>query len=388
MRTREEVLQYALSFPNVYEERPFRDQGWQLVRVKESKKTFLWIYERNGYVNLNVKVDPQWRDFWRSTYASVIAGYHQNKEHWNTIILDGSIPENEIQRMISESYDLITDSPTKRIYEAVKKIPKGHVATYGKVAELAGDAKMARAVGNVVETQLLTPEYLGEKLLSKESEEEFKSHVQSWIDSQKASEDTLYSSISNIVEEDRLNNFIASAEESLSDFLSEKIIAMEPGKLIVDKVMQEAQNKLSESMFGMMLGGSFLEKIAGQVQDGIDTYIQENAREYVGKAVVKESKELQEKPMPEVTAFLEEKGIYDPEFLWGLYKKVIEDKLPALLSSLKLSLVVEERINAMQVEEVEELVLSIMNKELGAIVNLGAVIGLILGLINVIIFII
>lgn len=270
---------------------------------------------------------------------------------------------------------------------AVKMLfrPRKEIRVFGKRLPFTpgviprGQGRLARAVGNVVETQLLTPEYLGEKLLSKESEEEFKSHVQSWIDSQKASEDTLYSSISNIVEEDRLNNFIASAEESLSDFLSEKIIAMEPGKLIVDKVMQEAQNKLSESMFGMMLGGSFLEKIAGQVQDGIDTYIQENAREYVGKAVVKESKELQEKPMPEVTAFLEEKGIYDPEFLWGLYKKVIEDKLPALLSSLKLSLVVEERINAMQVEEVEEL---------GAIVNLGAVIGLILGLINVIIFII
>ena len=144
MRTREEVLQYARSFPNVYEERPFRDQGWQLVRVKGSKKTFLWIYERNGYVNLNVKVDPQWRDFWRSTYASVIAGYHQNKEHWNTIILDGTISDKEIKRMIAESYDIITDSPTKRIYEAVKKIPKGHVATYGRIAE------MARAVGNAL----------------------------------------------------------------------------------------------------------------------------------------------------------------------------------------------------------------------------------------------
>lgn len=279
---------------------------------------------------------------------------------------------------------------------AVKMLfrPRKEIRVFGKRLPFTpgviprGQGRLARAVGNVVETQLLTPEYLGEKLLSKESEEEFKNHMQSWINSQKASEDTLYSSISNIVEEDRLNNFITSTEESLTDFLSEKIIAMEPGKLIVDKVMQEAQNKLSESMFGMMLGGSFLEKIAGQVQDGIDTYIQENAREYVGKAVVKESKELQEKPMPEVTDFLEEKGIYDSEFLWGLYKKVIEDKLPALLSSLKLSLVVEERINAMQVEEVEELVLSIMNKELGAIVNLGAVIGLILGLINVIIFII
>ena len=52
----------------------------------------------------------------------------------------------------------------------------------------------------------------------------------------------------------------------------------------------------------------------------------------------------------------EEKGIYDPEFLWRLYKRIIEEKLPALLSSLKLSAVVEERINAMKVEEVEELV--------------------------------
>ena len=84
----------------------------------------------------------------------------------------------------------------------------------------------------------------------------------------------------------------------------------------------------------------------------------------------------------------EEKGIYDPEFLWRLYKRIIEEKLPALLSSLKLSAVVEERINAMKVEEVEELVLSIMSKELGAIVNLGAVIGLILGLVNVLIFMI
>lgn len=104
--------------------------------------------------------------------------------------------------------------------------------------------------------------------------------------------------------------------------------------------------------------------------------------------MVAASEELQAKPIPEVTGFFEEKGIYDPEFLWRLYKRIIEEKLPALLSSLKLSAVVEERINAMKVEEVEELVLSIMSKELGAIVNLGAVIGLILGLVNVLIFMI
>lgn len=150
MKTREEALKYGLSFKNVYEEKPFHDQNWQLVRARESKKAFLWIYEKDGYINLNVKVDPQWRDFWRSAYDSVIAGYHQNKEHWNTIILDGTIPDEDIRRMIAESYDLVTDSPSKRIYEAVKKIPKGRVATYGQVAAMAGEPKMARAVGNAL----------------------------------------------------------------------------------------------------------------------------------------------------------------------------------------------------------------------------------------------
>lgn len=150
MRTREEALAYGLSFEHTYQEAPFHDPNWQLVRVKGSKKAFLWTYERDGYINLNVKVSPEWRDFWRAAYPSVTAGWHQNKEHWNTIILDGTIPDKEIRRMIAESYDLVTDSPTKRIYEAVKRIPRGKVATYGQIAELAGDKKMARAVGNAL----------------------------------------------------------------------------------------------------------------------------------------------------------------------------------------------------------------------------------------------
>ena len=150
MRTREEALEFALSFPDTYQDAPFRDDNWQLVRVKGSKKAFLWTYERNGYMNLNVKVDPEWRDYWRDAFASVVPGWHQNREHWNTIILDGSVPEDAVREMIAESYRLVTDSPSKRIYEAVKKIPRGKVATYGQVAELAGDKKMARAVGNAL----------------------------------------------------------------------------------------------------------------------------------------------------------------------------------------------------------------------------------------------
>ncbi len=150
MKTREEALKYGLSFPDTYQEAPFHDMNWQLVRYKGNKKAFLWTYEKDGFINLNVKVDPVKAFYWRKAYSSVIPGYHQNKEHWNTIILDGSIPDKDIKLMIAESYDLISDCPSKRIYEAVKKIPYGHVATYSQIAELAGDKKMARAVGNAL----------------------------------------------------------------------------------------------------------------------------------------------------------------------------------------------------------------------------------------------
>ena len=147
MKTREEALAYGLSFPDTYQDAPFHDDNWQLVRVQGSKKAFLWTYERDGFMNLNVKADPEWRDFWRSTYKSVVAGWHQNKECWNTIILDGTIPDRDIKRMIEESYHIVTYSPSKKIYEAVKKIPKGRVATYGQVARLAGMPRGARMVG-------------------------------------------------------------------------------------------------------------------------------------------------------------------------------------------------------------------------------------------------
>lgn len=107
MRERQEVLNYGMTFPDTYMDAPFHDTNWVLLRYKKNKRAFAWTYERNGYIWVNVKVDPEWRDFWRDAYPSVLPGYHQNKEHWNSIRLDDSIPDEEIKRMIAESYDLI-----------------------------------------------------------------------------------------------------------------------------------------------------------------------------------------------------------------------------------------------------------------------------------------
>ena len=72
MKTREEALEYGLSFPDTYRDAPFHDQNWQLVRYSGNKKAFLWTYEKDEFINLNVKVDPERAFFWRDIYKSVI----------------------------------------------------------------------------------------------------------------------------------------------------------------------------------------------------------------------------------------------------------------------------------------------------------------------------
>lgn len=106
MTTRKQAIAYCLTFSDTYEDYPFHDLNWTCMRIRTTNRIFAWIYEREEGIWVNVKCDPEWRDLWRQTYEAVVPAYHMNKKHWNSLILDGSIPEDDIKRMIAESYDL------------------------------------------------------------------------------------------------------------------------------------------------------------------------------------------------------------------------------------------------------------------------------------------
>ena len=68
---------------------------------------FALILERDAKLCINLKCEPMQADFLRKVYPTVIPAYHMNKTHWNTVIVDGSIPQEELFEMIASSYDLI-----------------------------------------------------------------------------------------------------------------------------------------------------------------------------------------------------------------------------------------------------------------------------------------
>lgn len=117
MTNQEEVTAYCLTFDNVYKDDPFHDPNWCVIRHKGSNKIFAWIFYKDGNIWVNVKCDPQWRDLWRQAYDAVVPAFHLNKEHWNSIILDGSVPRADIERMIAESYDLTNHVKLKKILD-------------------------------------------------------------------------------------------------------------------------------------------------------------------------------------------------------------------------------------------------------------------------------
>ena len=116
MNTRQEIIDYCLTFPDSYEDYPFADRKdigvWTVMRHKINKKTFTQIYERHGKLCVNLKCDPYEAEFLRTAYKDVMPGFHMNKEHWNTVIIGGDVPEDELKLMIKRSYELI--KPKKR----------------------------------------------------------------------------------------------------------------------------------------------------------------------------------------------------------------------------------------------------------------------------------
>lgn len=106
MKTREEVIRHCMTYRNVYEDYPFSDMNWTCIRHQENRKVFAWIFMRQGNIWINVKGERGWLDFFREKYESVVPGYHLSKEHWNSIILDGTVSLEDIEAMINESYEL------------------------------------------------------------------------------------------------------------------------------------------------------------------------------------------------------------------------------------------------------------------------------------------
>lgn len=102
---------YLAAKPDAVEEFPF---DTVTLVLKVGGKMFALVGTSDEPLRINLKCDPDKAEILRELHPAILPGYHMNKRHWNTVVLDSSIPDEDIFSMIDESYDLV-----------VKGLPKG-----------------------------------------------------------------------------------------------------------------------------------------------------------------------------------------------------------------------------------------------------------------------
>ncbi|MEK3769514.1 MmcQ/YjbR family DNA-binding protein [Paenibacillus sp. FSL R5-0887] len=111
------IIEYCLKKNGATKDYPF---GFDPLVIKIAGKMFALIFENKGnsaYINL--KCDPVIAGNLREQHESVRPGYHMNKKHWNTIVLDGSLPESDIYLMIDHSYDRVVQNLPKSLRQTI-----------------------------------------------------------------------------------------------------------------------------------------------------------------------------------------------------------------------------------------------------------------------------
>jgi len=117
---------YLLQRPGAWEDFPF---GPDVYVYKIESRMFATLAMEQGVARTNLKCDPEEAQFLRSMFEAVLPGYHMNKQHWNTVVLDGSIPRSEIERMIDRSFGLVVKRLRKAERQALE-IRHGKDALY------------------------------------------------------------------------------------------------------------------------------------------------------------------------------------------------------------------------------------------------------------------
>jgi predicted DNA-binding protein (MmcQ/YjbR family) len=112
----QQARHHLLQRPEAFEDFPF---GPDTAVMKVKGKMFATLSYNKTSAAMNLKCDPDEAVMLRDIFEGVLPGYHMNKKHWNTILLDGSVPRPEIERMIDRSYGLVVKGLKKVEREAL-----------------------------------------------------------------------------------------------------------------------------------------------------------------------------------------------------------------------------------------------------------------------------
>ena len=253
----------------------------------------------------------------------------------------------------------------------------GHTLPFTPGAIPKNKPRLAKAIGEVVETTFFGEETISAQFLSGEAEDNAVAQMVRGMD--RPISDL---GISVLGSEEKYEKGLDRLSEILSQQLLQSLRSGETIRMVSDTVIDKLVDQFRGGMLGMFITDSFVESAKQMVEAGIQGEIEDKGEEFLNRMVRSQMDTWSRDTLSEI-AF--EAGYSDDRverILRKAYRGAVKSAVPALIDRINVSGMIEEKVNDMSNEQLEELVLSVMKRELNLIVNLGALIGLILGCLN------
>lgn len=269
--------------------------------------------------------------------------------------------------------------------------------------------RIAEAIGGVISENLMNKEVLEKYLLSEDMIGKVRSAVEEFITTQQQNQETVACFLGHYLSKEEIETIAQNINQSITKQTYEKLADSAVGEKVahiaVDHVAQKltidgAQELLSGiggalgglgGMAAGLFGGNIVAKFLGMLREpaehflakNINTMLQDNGEEIVSNMIGGEVDSFLNKPVCKLLEGHEEQLTQAVNTIESIYRSIITEHLPKILESIDVGKIVRERINEMDVNETEKLIFQVMDKELKAIVWLGALLGMVMGSINI-----
>lgn len=242
--------------------------------------------------------------------------------------------------------------------------------------------RIARSIGKAISENLLTGDVLAKKLVSPEAEEIIEKKTIDIINKYKEDNETIGELVCKIIDKNNYEKFVYYIKQNLEKSINEPLQEANIGELISKQIESVAKEKTKGSLLGIFGVNSIIESLSSEASNKIDEYIEKNGQNLVSKMVSKEINKLTNTEVAELLMKFEKSDIEFSKIIVNLYKGVVSENIEKVLNAIDISKIISDKIEAMNMLELETLILDIMKKELNALVNLGALIGFVLGMVN------
>ena len=250
-------------------------------------------------------------------------------------------------------------------------------------------ARIAGAIGKAVSENLMNREVLEKSLLSDDMLTKIKGAIDEFITTQSGNEETIEQFARHYLTQDDIVAMRQNVSDGIVKMVSSKLTDSNTGEQIAHMATEHVLAKTRNSVAGLFGADKLVAGVAMPIEKilakHINEILQTNSQQMIEDLVVKQSDDLMNMTMSQLVSDHDEQIAQIKSGILNAYRVIITEHLPRILQDIDISGIIEQRINEMDMDEAEAIILDVMKKELRAIVWLGALLGSIMGTLNALI---